>query len=75
MIQIKGTVFFELFIHNDSQSRKKHWRHSLGASITSWFLAMKCEEGKRATRAKLDTLFANQALDFTVVLGGSQCGF
>ena len=60
----QGPVFFELSIYNGSQGRNSHRRHTLRTFLASWFLAIKSDEGNKATFShwpRLDTLFATQA--------------
>ena len=57
----QGPVFFELSIYTGSQSRNSHFENLL---LLVRFLAMKSEEGNKATFShwsRLDTLFATQA--------------
>ena len=39
----------DLFIYNGSQSRNSHQIHTSEPCLASWFLAMKSEEGNKAT--------------------------
>ena len=59
--QTQGPVFFELSIYNGSRSRRHTFENLL---LLVWLLAMKSEEGNKATFShwpRLDTLFATQA--------------
>ena len=60
----QGPVLFELSTYNGSQSWNSHRGHTLRTFSCYWFLAMKSEEGNKATFShwpRFDTLFATQA--------------